>query len=109
MATMDIEWPANEPVPQSIEDALKRGWEVIGNESELSEDERFETGVDVLQKHIGRVRLELKIPFKSEKVHGRPYIDGAFISIPDDIAEQLESLEVLASEQRAANNADAVA
>lgn len=96
---MDIEWPANEPIPQNIDDALARGWEVGSSDGEVSDDERITTGTMDLEKWVGDLLLKMEIPFQSTTTFGKPFIKRASLQIPSDSDEQLESLESLASEQ----------
>ena len=74
-----IKWPKNEPIPQSIEEALALGWNVDGSGSEVSDDERVETGTATLKKKLGNVDLALDIPYRSEITYGQPSNHRAFI------------------------------
>jgi len=93
MSDRRIEWPKNEPIPQSMEEALKLGWKVDTSESTASEDERVAIGTVSLVKEVGTVKLYLEIPFQSNITYGKPFNAKSFIDIPDNQAEQLKSLE----------------
>jgi hypothetical protein len=66
-----IDWPKDEPIPQSIEEALALGWQASGGESEFSDDERIETGTVTFTKKLGNVNLSLNVPYRAERTYGK--------------------------------------
>jgi len=73
-----VSWPENEPVPQSVEEALAMGWEMDG--VYLAYDgERKHAGTALLWKNVGPYELSLDVPFRAEYTFGKPHSPVAII------------------------------
>jgi hypothetical protein len=80
-----VDWPAGEPIPETMEQALALGWEVEGEgRQEVSKDERLRTGNMDLSKRLGTIQLRLRFPFRAEFSYGKPHSAKAIVRVPDD-------------------------
>lgn len=67
----EVNWPAGEPVPQSLQEALDAGWEISGGNGG-GPDEFSEVGEMWLRKTVGMLALQLTIPYRSSITFGTP-------------------------------------
>jgi hypothetical protein len=80
-----VDWPVDEPIPETMEQALALGWQVEGHSrSKISEDERIETGNMDLTKNLGMIGLHLQFPFRAEFSYGKPQNAKAIVRVPDE-------------------------
>ena len=63
---------ATDKIPRTMEEALKYGWEVQGEDSTASADESASRGVHILKRREDEPSLE--IPFVATFKHGKPRI-----------------------------------
>lgn len=68
----EVNWPQDEPVPQSMEEALVLGWELDSENVESSDDERTRSGTAVITKDVGLCMLKMTVPLKAEYTFGVP-------------------------------------
>lgn len=66
-------WPKNEVIPTSMDEALAGGWTVTNDDIQEVDGERSATGVYTMQKTVGTRRLTLRIPYRAEFTHGKPF------------------------------------
>lgn len=67
----EVCWPAGEPVPQSLKEALALGWEISGGDGG-GPDEFSETGEIWLHKTVGMLALHITLPYQSTISFGKP-------------------------------------
>lgn len=68
-----VHWPAGEKVPATMDEALGRGWRVSNDDVTAVEGEQSSTGVYTMEKRVGTRHLTLKIWYRAEFTHGKPY------------------------------------
>jgi hypothetical protein len=78
-----VEWPAGEKIPETIEEALDLGWEVLSSDSLVSEDEKTAEGTASLRKEIGLIWLHLEVPYRSTITYGKPQKPKATVHAPE--------------------------
>jgi len=69
----EVNWPTGEKIPATMDEALERGWGVCTDDVTAVDGERSATGVYTIEKTVGRRRLTLKIRYRAEFTHGRPF------------------------------------
>jgi hypothetical protein len=75
-----VPWPAEEPIPASIEEALAIGWELGGFFVEPCDENEFVSeGTADLRKTVGMIELYLKIPVRQVLTYGKPYAPDAIV------------------------------
>lgn len=67
----EVNWPAGEPIPQSMKEALELGWEICGGNGG-GPDEFSETGETWLRKTVGTLALHLTVPYRAKISFGKP-------------------------------------
>ena len=80
-----INWPTGEKIPQSLEEAVKSGWEITcmeGNAYDMAvaaggNDDESEFGEATMRKTVDGHRLYLKIPYWAAYTYGKPHTPKA--------------------------------
>lgn len=65
-----IKWPASERVPRNFNEALARGWQILGS---ATYDDGGKQIIEVyIHKAVGPLRLRLSVPYQLIDRYGRP-------------------------------------
>jgi len=75
----EVNWPAGEPIPQSLKQALKLGWEVSGGSGD-GPDDFTEIGEAWLHKTVEGIALHLTVPYRSKIKYGKPHTPRARVT-----------------------------
>jgi hypothetical protein len=67
-----IRWPKSEPLPKTVADAFRLGWECDGSSSEENLSQASSKGYFEFAKRGADLDLYFELPFKAKFVLGRP-------------------------------------
>lgn len=76
MSRREVEWPADEPIPNTLEEALAMGWQAVGLDTTSRYEDSFQTGYVELSKKIKVAGMEfeflLDVPYTARFTFDRP-------------------------------------
>jgi len=93
MTRREIEWPAYEPIPNTLEEALANGWEILGSDIDSQPEDTLQTGEVILKKCVGRLELHLSVPYVARYTFDRPGApwaieDKPFYELGDELGQK---------------------
>jgi len=68
-----VNWPKSEAIPTSMDEALGGGWTVTNDDISEVDGEQSMAGVYTMTKRVGTRHLTLRVRYRAEFTHGKPY------------------------------------